>query len=161
MIRDLDSDPSPLSDEELVRPANDRVSELDHREAAFVNDCRTGAGIAEAARAHVSQQQSSLCPKCNSPMEQGYVVDMSHAARFVSSWARGAPQQSWILNTRLPKETLPIGAFRCSSCGYVESYAREEFAAENRKLQFKLRSLLIFVTVVALVLGIIAWANQF
>jgi hypothetical protein len=65
-------------------------------------------------------------------MEQGFILDNSHAAQLVSHWVPGAPRKSFWVGTKVPdKEALiPIGAFRCSSCGYLESYARPEFAAQ-------------------------------
>jgi C4-type Zn-finger protein len=73
----------------------------------------------------------SKCPKCSGRMEQGFVVDQSHGARIVSEWAAGAPLKSFWSGTKLPYEkVIPIGAYRCESCGYLESYARPEFAAK-------------------------------
>jgi hypothetical protein len=75
-----------------------------------------------------TQQQ---CPKCNGQMQQGFVLDNTYGARVVSQWAAGAPQKSFWTGTRLPDEKLiPIGTFRCASCGFLESYARPEFAAQ-------------------------------
>jgi ribosomal protein S27AE len=69
------------------------------------------------------------CPKCGDGMEQGFVLDNTYAARVVSQWVAGAPLKSFWLGTKLPDEKLvPIGTYRCSSCGYLESYARQEFA---------------------------------
>jgi hypothetical protein len=63
-------------------------------------------------------------------MEQGFVLDNTHGARVVSHWAAGAPEKSFWVGTKLPEEkTIPIGTFRCSSCGFLEGYARPEFAA--------------------------------
>jgi hypothetical protein len=71
------------------------------------------------------------CPKCSGQMEQGFVLDNTHGARIVSQWAVGAPQKSFWTGTKLPDEALiPIGTFRCTSCGFLESYARPEFAAQ-------------------------------
>ena len=70
------------------------------------------------------------CPKCGSGMEQGFVLDNTHGARVVSHWAPGAPLKSFWVGTKLPDEKqVPIGAYRCSSCGYLELYARDEFVA--------------------------------
>lgn len=70
------------------------------------------------------------CPKCESGMEQGFVLDNTYGARIVSQWAAGPPLKSFWAGTKLPDEKLiPIGTYRCSSCGFLESYAREEFAA--------------------------------
>jgi predicted nucleic-acid-binding Zn-ribbon protein len=73
---------------------------------------------------------ASDCPKCGRSMEQGFVVDNGYKVRSVIHWARGAPQKSFWSGTKLPDVVLPIGAFRCSSCGYLEFFARKEFAAE-------------------------------
>jgi len=71
------------------------------------------------------------CPKCGSGMEQGFVLDNTYGARVVSHWAAGAPLKSFWAGTKLPDEKLvPIGTYRCSSCGFLELYARQEFAAK-------------------------------
>jgi Domain of unknown function (DUF6487) len=70
------------------------------------------------------------CPKCNGQMQQGFVVDNIHGGRYVSHWAPGQPRNSLWSITKLPDGSLPVGAFRCRECGYLESYARGEFAAE-------------------------------
>lgn len=73
---------------------------------------------------------TSTCPKCGGRMEQGFVMDNTHGARVVSRWAAGAPQKSFWTGTKSPAEKLvPIGTFHCSSCGFLESYARTEFEA--------------------------------
>ena len=70
------------------------------------------------------------CPKCGSEMEQGFVLDNTHGSRVVSQWVAGAPQKSFWVGTKVPDGKLvPIGTYRCLSCGFLESYAREEFAA--------------------------------
>jgi hypothetical protein len=64
-------------------------------------------------------------------MEQGFVVDLIPGGRLVSQWAAGVPRKSWWTGTQLPDDGLvPVGTFRCASCGFLESYARPEFAAE-------------------------------
>ena len=72
------------------------------------------------------------CPKCQSRMEQGFVPDYTHGAMVVGRWAAGTPKKSWLFGTHVPAKNLliPIGTYRCSSCGYLEQYAREEFAAQ-------------------------------
>jgi hypothetical protein len=73
----------------------------------------------------------SRCPKCGGPMAQGFVVDFHQGgARRVSSWVAGAPQKSFWRGTTAPDLTgVPIGTFRCETCGFLESFARPEFAA--------------------------------
>jgi Domain of unknown function (DUF6487) len=90
-----------------------------------------GEAINSLRKGHVMSQAVSRCPKCNGEMVQGFIVDFTHAARLVSQWAQGPPQKSFWAATKLPEEKLvPVGAFRCASCGYLESYARDEFAAQ-------------------------------
>jgi predicted nucleic-acid-binding Zn-ribbon protein len=73
---------------------------------------------------------AQACPKCNCQMEQGFIVDMGHAVRLVSKWAPGVPRKAFLYKTKKPEYELPLGAFRCSSCGYVELYAGPNFAAK-------------------------------
>ncbi len=64
-------------------------------------------------------------------MEQGFVLDNTYGAAVVSQWVPGAPQKSFWTQTKVPAEKrVPIGTYRCASCGYLESYARPEFAAK-------------------------------
>lgn len=70
------------------------------------------------------------CPKCNGEMEQGFVLDMTYGAQRVSEWVRGAPEKSFWTKIKAPATgRIPIGTLRCTSCGFLESYARPEFAA--------------------------------
>ena len=80
----------------------------------------------------IMETKLQRCPKCGGEMEQGFVMDFGDKyLRKVSSWAKGSPRLNWIDNTKVPEEGLiPIGAFRCSSCGFLEYYAREEFGAQ-------------------------------
>jgi hypothetical protein len=73
-----------------------------------------------------------VCPKCNGEMAQGYVLDRMAGVIVVSTWAPGVPQQSFWTGVQLPPtfEHITIGTFRCQSCGFLESYARKEFAAK-------------------------------
>ena len=61
-------------------------------------------------------------------MEQGFLLDQTHGGRSVSHWAAGPPQKSFWVGTKQPKTSIPVGVFRCESCGYLEAFAREEFA---------------------------------
>ena len=64
-------------------------------------------------------------------MEQGYILDHTYGGRMVSAWVAGTPQKSFWTGTKAPAEdAIPIGTFRCSGCGFLEHYARPEFAAE-------------------------------
>jgi len=75
--------------------------------------------------------ETSRCPKCNGEMQQGFIIDRVQGGSLVSSWFEGAPKRSFWWGTSAPEvNRMPIGTFRCSACGFLESYARPEFAAE-------------------------------
>jgi hypothetical protein len=64
-------------------------------------------------------------------MVQGFVADFSGAAAGVSTWVEGPPQKAFWTATKIePKKKIAIATFRCSTCGFLESYARKEFAAK-------------------------------
>lgn len=73
-----------------------------------------------------------VCPKCRGEMERGYAIDTNMSFEFSSQWAPGVPKKAgaWFapaIKTPKPVVVLTIGVFRCRSCGFLESYAREEF----------------------------------
>jgi Domain of unknown function (DUF6487) len=72
------------------------------------------------------------CPKCNGEMVQGFIFDRADGGgRRVINWVEGAPHKAFWTTTSVPAEKcVPIGTFRCSMCGFLESYARPEFAAK-------------------------------
>jgi len=72
------------------------------------------------------------CPKCNGEMVQGFIFDRADGGqRRVINWVEGAPDKAFWTVTRVPEEKcVPVGTFRCSVCGFLESYARPEFAAK-------------------------------
>jgi hypothetical protein len=103
--------------------------------------------------------ENQLCPKCNGKMAQGFTIDMGAGdtfmgSRHVSKWAPGAPIKSIFFKTKVPAGALPVGTFRCATCGYLESYAGLEFASKPNR-QFSLRALFIAITVIAVMLGVL------
>ncbi len=61
----------------------------------------------------------------------GFVPDYSHGTVFVGSWHAGNPKTSFWSRTKAPPaEGLPIGAFRCKKCGFLEFYSDTQFAAQ-------------------------------
>ncbi len=73
----------------------------------------------------------SRCPKCNGAMVQGFLFESEGPRRMVSNWVEGAPEKSWTGSAKVAKEKcVPVGTFRCSACGFLESYARPEFGAQ-------------------------------
>jgi hypothetical protein len=70
------------------------------------------------------------CPKCTADMVQGFIVDWTQGGHLVSNWVEGAPEKSWRGTSAPADKCTPVGTFRCSQCGFLESYARPEFAAK-------------------------------
>ena len=72
--------------------------------------------------------EPTRCSKCNGEMVQGFLFESEGPRRMVSTWVEGAPEKSWFGSAKVPKEKcVPVGTFRCSVCGFLESYARPEF----------------------------------
>lgn len=70
------------------------------------------------------------CPKCNHPMEQGFVADhLNGMTSGMARWQRGTPKRNFLgAGIRsMFGAGVPIGAFRCIDCGYLEFYAWNEF----------------------------------
>ena len=69
---------------------------------------------------------SAKCPKCEGEMQEGFILDESHGGHLVSRWVAGKPEASFWMGTKVDgKELRHIQSFRCTNCGYLESYARE------------------------------------
>lgn len=64
------------------------------------------------------------CPKCRTIMHTGFILDHGHGVQTVSTWAAGPPQKSFWTGIKSPSEMIPLSAYRCGNCGYVELYAR-------------------------------------
>jgi len=66
------------------------------------------------------------CPKCKGSMEEGYILDLGHAgSRQVATWVEGPPQPGAWLGLKIKGlRQIPQRTFRCTGCGYLESYAR-------------------------------------
>ena len=83
-------------------------------------------------------QAEMTCPKCQGEMESGYLIDHSHVALLASLWARGKPKKHWWFSLQTnnaitrpsPSDQIPVGTYRCKTCGFLESYARKEFAVK-------------------------------
>ena len=75
--------------------------------------------------------ETTRCPKCNGEMVQGFTFESEGPKCVVSAWVEGAPEKSFWHRTNVPADKcVPVGTFRCSACGFLESYAAPEFAAK-------------------------------
>jgi hypothetical protein len=69
---------------------------------------------------------AKTCPKCSGRVGEGFVLDRTYGANLQSTWVGGRPAKSFWTGLKLKGQgTLPVTTFRCSGCGYLESYASE------------------------------------
>ncbi len=67
--------------------------------------------------------QNPSCSKCQSAMEEGFIVDKGDSnSAGVSHWVAGSPDKSWWGANIKGREKLMVIAFRCTRCGFLESY---------------------------------------
>jgi hypothetical protein len=71
------------------------------------------------------------CPKCQGAMETGFILDYTYAGRMVSSWIEGEPESATLFGRKVPglakmkgRRIIEAATYRCTACGYLESYAR-------------------------------------
>jgi hypothetical protein len=55
-------------------------------------------------------------------MESGFILDQGYQIQHVSQWVEGTPQKSFWFGIK-SDVTLDVASYRCSGCGYLESYA--------------------------------------
>ncbi|MEW6208442.1 MAG: PF20097 family protein [Acidobacteriota bacterium] len=64
------------------------------------------------------------CPKCDTRMEEGFILDKAHGTQLPSQWVGGEPEKSFWFGTKTAgKEIIRVRTYRCRKCGYLESYA--------------------------------------
>ena len=65
------------------------------------------------------------CPKCDKLMDRGHLPDAGPGHWQLSSWAPGNPEpRRFFGGIKYDADTvMPLAAYRCSACGYVEFYA--------------------------------------
>lgn len=72
---------------------------------------------------------NSNCPKCESKMEEGYVLDSIATQTKPETWVEGEkPHSVWeaLTTGNGDKRRFETKVYRCRSCGFLESYAVEE-----------------------------------
>ena len=69
-------------------------------------------------------QRNTVCPKCQAKMEAGLIPDEGYSHTFMSKWVEGIPQKGFFFGLKLKgRRQFAITAYRCTTCGYLESYA--------------------------------------
>jgi hypothetical protein len=67
---------------------------------------------------------ASPCPRCQGAMQEGFIIDENYGSRSAAAWHAGPPRKSVWVGLKIDRnDTLPIRTFRCTACGYLESYA--------------------------------------
>ena len=68
------------------------------------------------------------CAKCGGEMELGYLLDLSHGQVVRQRWTPAPLPRGWLGGIRFKgwDEGYIVGTYRCSQCGFLESYATRE-----------------------------------
>jgi hypothetical protein len=69
--------------------------------------------------------QHPHCPKCDKLMDRGHIPDVGYGQVQQSRWAPGEPEIRRFLGgiRYRAKELIPMSAYRCPACGFIELYA--------------------------------------
>lgn len=71
-------------------------------------------------------EREKVCGKCSGTMEEGFVMDRTYGANVPEEWVEGAPVRSIWVGLKLKNVTRrKVSTYRCTRCGYLESYAVE------------------------------------
>lgn len=73
------------------------------------------------------------CSKCHSSLEDGFLLEYAYPTLLATRWYPGAPEEAEIrllgmkvgewLKVREQNMRI-VSTFRCTSCGFLESYAK-------------------------------------
>lgn len=67
---------------------------------------------------------SKTCGKCGGAMTVGVMVDHSHGGAYPERWQKGeAIVSKWWGLRQDKKAQLDVETWRCTRCGFLESYA--------------------------------------
>lgn len=68
--------------------------------------------------------RSNTCPRCQGSMAVGFILDNTEGGYRVANWVEGAPVPSMWVGVKLGQRTkYEVQTWRCSRCGFLESYA--------------------------------------
>ncbi len=64
-------------------------------------------------------------------MEAGFTLEMTTGTFLPTLWIEGEPEpSSWTLTKIKGKRKRRIASYRCRACGFLESYAIEEWTGK-------------------------------
>ena len=68
-------------------------------------------------------QGEITCPKCKGgQMQEGFPLDKGGMS--VGEWVKGPPEYGWLGLKWFRRVRVAMTFYRCSSCGYLEAYAK-------------------------------------
>ena len=69
--------------------------------------------------------QELSCPRCKGAMEHGFIPDTGfESAPGTQRWVAGEPEHRFFTGLKLKGRTVrAVRTYRCTRCGYLESYA--------------------------------------
>ncbi|MCP5101426.1 MAG: hypothetical protein GY943_38255 [Chloroflexi bacterium] len=70
------------------------------------------------------------CIRCKNEMEAGFLIDSIKKWFVPLKWMRGAPKIKPILKHQYDRGVYRVKAYRCSACGYLELYAKNNILEE-------------------------------
>ncbi|HYE95965.1 MAG TPA: PF20097 family protein [Rubricoccaceae bacterium] len=66
------------------------------------------------------------CLRCGAEMTEGFLLDEGQSTKNQAVWVDGPPEKSvWGGVKYSKRRKLPLTAYRCVACGFVDLYARE------------------------------------
>lgn len=66
------------------------------------------------------------CSKCGGDTQEGYLPDRGRNSYDAPIWVAGKPEFGFFGDAKIAgKESYSIRTFRCTKCGFLESYATE------------------------------------
>jgi hypothetical protein len=112
-----------MSDEELLKMLRDEVRQYRPEAIELAKEEFASRGLVL-----FPSTKDVGCAKCGQAMEEGFMPDFAHyqLVRPVT-WVEGKPDHSFWTGTSIgDKRQLNVTAYRCTACGYLEFYARED-----------------------------------
>ena len=73
-------------------------------------------------------ERDHLCPKCDSEMEIGFLLDNAHVNYLPAMWVKDLPERTFFKMAKIKgKVRREVQTYRCLDCGFLESYAVNEW----------------------------------
>lgn len=70
--------------------------------------------------------QRRECPKCRANMDEGFMLDHTYGGYGVPTFVLGPLRKKWWGFQLKGQTKLNVITYRCSRCGFLESYTGEQ-----------------------------------